>query len=72
MWVARTVAFAELCKVIKKIVGQDEIVCLILGILFYFKFTIGYSFRTALRFIGFILHTAFLPTLNETLLFLSD
>ena len=46
MWVARTVAFAELCKLVKKIVGQDEIVRRVLGVLLYFKLTIGYSSRT--------------------------
>ena len=49
MWVARTVAFAELCKLIKKIVGQDEIIRRVLGVLLYFKLTIGYSFRTVGR-----------------------
>lgn len=49
MWVARAVAFAELCKLFKKIVGQDEIVRLVLGVLLYFKLTVGYSSRTVGR-----------------------
>ena len=64
VWVARTVVFAELCKLVKKIVGQDEIVRLVLSVLLYFKLTIGYSSRTdGRRFKCTIIpHTAALPT----------
>lgn len=66
------VAFAELCKLVKKIVGQDEIVRLVLGVLLYFKLTIGYSSRTVRRRFKCTiirLNSDFIGGLHKTLLF---